>query len=430
MAIQLIARSVRASVDPQRVLSLLQQTNAALNHDFCPSFNRWVYWVRRPFWCLVLAIGLSGACGVFLSPAALYVTAILILLAGTGVAFPWLAMKGIEAHLTFDHRRGRVGGSVPVRLRIRNRWPWPVWGLSVVRGFTLSKASNTEDGVALARVPGWSTIEYSWQFVPKHRGRYPLAAAEVETGFPFGLFRASRPAAVDGHVIVWPKTVSLAGLPDAAETGHAEDQLTDRRAGDFGDMLGTRLFRQGDSLRRVHWAQTARQQQLIVCERQAAATSVVRVTLDLNAASHAQCDPGERREGDTVELVVQVAASVCESLHRQHCRVELWMGDQMLVAGESVAGFQRLMDTLSQAALETAGGRLPARSGGFGIFITTPAGLRSQARQMAHQHVIMVSDDSPLQQSIPPQKAWIAVTSQRDIATGLSVCWKGACNVR
>ena len=425
-----MARSVGASVDKRRALLLLQQTNSALNHDFCPSLNRWVYWVRSPFWCLVLAIGLSGACGIFLSPAALYIAAILIVLAGTGVAFPWLAMKGIEAHLTFDHRRGRVGGSVPVRLRIRNRWPWPVWGLSVVRGFTLSKASDTTDGVALASVPGWSTTEYSWQFMPRHRGRYPLAAAEIETGFPFGLFRASRPAAVDGHVLVWPKSVSLSGLPDAAESGYSEDQLTDRRSGDFGDMLGTRLFRQGDSLRRVHWAQTARQQQLIVCERQAAATSVVRVILDLSATSHAQCDPAARREGDTVELAVQVAASVCESLHRQHCRVELYMGDHWLVAGESVAGFQRLMDTLSQASLQNLECRLPARSGGFGIFITTPTGLRSQAKHLAHQHVITVSDDSPLQQSVPPQKAWIALTSLEDMETRLSACWKGACNVR
>lgn len=261
-------------------LPLMQQTNFALNHDFCPWANRWVYWLKRPLWAMLLATGLSLVCGIFLKTEALVIAAILLLI--VGVSFPWLAMRGINVHLTFDIRRSRVGQPALVRLRVRNRWPWPVWGLSVVRDFALRDATDTEEGVSLARVSGWSTAEYSWPFVPQSRGKYPLTAPEFETGFPFGLYRATRNATVDGHVVVWPKTVMLSGLPDAAETRQSDEQLADRRVGDSGDVLGTRLFRHGDSLRRVHWVQTARQQQLVVCEQQAPATTVVRVTLDLN----------------------------------------------------------------------------------------------------------------------------------------------------
>lgn len=276
------------------LLNWLQQTNAALNHDFCPGANRWLYWLKNPLVSLLLAAGISLLCGVFLKTEALFITAILLLVAGVGVALPWVAMRGVDVHLTFDARRSRVGQPVMVRLRVRNRWPWPSWGLSVVRGFALRDCNDTDEGVSLARVPGWSTVEYSWSFVPKIRGCYPLANPEIETGFPFGLYRASRKATVDGHVVVWPKTVMLAGLPDAVSTNQSDDQLADRRVGDFGDMLGTRAFRSGDSLRRVHWAQTARQQQMIVCERQASATTSVRVTLDVDAASHPDVVPSER----------------------------------------------------------------------------------------------------------------------------------------
>lgn len=426
-------RTVPGFSPSERLVPFLQQTNTALSHDFCPWANRWVYWLKRPIWGMLLATGLSLACGIFLKTEALFITAILLLIAGVGVLLPWLAMQGIDAHLTFDIRRSRVGQPVMIRLRVRNRWPWPVWGLSVLRGFALREVTNTEEGVSLARVPGWATVEYSWPFVPQIRGMYPLTAPEVETGFPFGLYRAARKATVDGHVVVWPRTVMLSGLPDAAETRQSDEQLADRRVGDFGDMLGTRSFRQGDSLRRVHWAQTARQQELIVCERQAPATTAVRVTLDVDRGSHPNCDAAERHATDTVELTVQVAASVCESLHRQHCRIELVLNDQLLVAGKSAGSFCRMMDALALAALAdstSTSNYRRAASTNFGITVTTPMGLQSRGRQFSGQHTICVSDGSTVQQSLPTTGAWISLEESKDVDAVFPRRWKGACDVR
>ena len=421
-----------APATSRHYLPLLQHTNFALNRDFCPWANRWVYWLKRPLWGMLLATGLSLVCGIFLKTEALVITAILVLIVGVGVSFPWMAMRGIDVHLTFDIRRSRAGQPVLVRLRVRNRWPWPVWGLSVVRGFAVQDAMDTAEGVSLARVHGWSTAEYSWPFVPQIRGKYPLTAPEVETGFPFGLYRATRRATVDGYVVVWPKTVMLSGLPDAAETRPSDEQLADRRVGDFGDMLGTRLFRQGDSLRRVHWAQTARQQELIVCEQQAPATTVVRVTLDLDRASHPHCNSAEHYRNDSVEQAVQVAASVCESLHRQHCRVELVLHDQLLVAGESATGYHRMMDCLAQATLaDTTPTRNRRRAASdFGIAVTTSAGLRWHGRQLSGQHVICLSDGSTMQQPVPTTGAWISLVESSDVEAVLPRRWRGACHVR
>lgn len=413
-----------------RILPLLQQTNKALSHDFCPWANRWVYWLKSPLWSLLLAVALSSLCGVFLKTEALFIAAILLMIAGVGVILPWLAMRGIDVHLKFDVRRSRVGQPVLIRLRIRNRWPWPIWGLSLVRGFALRDTSDTDEGASLARVRGWATTEFSWPFVPQIRGLYPLVDPEIETGFPFGLYRACRRATVDGHVVVWPKSVKLAGLPDAAETRQSDDQLADRRVGDLGDMLGTRSFRQGDSLRRVHWAQTARQQQMIVCERQAPATTSVRVTLDVDAASHPGVVSSSRHQDDTVELAVQVAASVCESLHRQHCRVELALNDQLMVAGESATSFYRIMDALAQAMLTdavSATSRRGASSGSFGIIVTTPEGLRWLGEQRFGRHVICVSDGTPIPSTAG---AWISLCKSHEMDVELPRRWKGACDVR
>ena len=206
-------------------------------------------------------------------------------------------------------------------------------------------------------------------------------------------------------------------------------------------MLGTRAFRSGDSLRRVHWAQTARQQQMIVCERQAPATTSVRVTLDIDSASHPNVVPDERDPQSSLELAVEVAASVCESLHRQHCRVELSLHDQLLVAGESATSFQRLMDVLSQTT--PADQRSDARSRNsvrrrhesqsFNILITTPHGVSSNGFMRNGQHVISLSDSGNSPATSPVSSthgSWISLGQSADAGLDLQRKWKDACNVR
>ena len=389
--------------------TLLHKVNSMLSRDFCPGANRYVYWLKNPFWILVLATGGSIACGVFLNPLVFVLTALLTVVTIAGFILPWVSVLGIECHVSFDVRRTRVGIPATVRLVVRNRLPFPVWGLSLIRGFALDTNADGDEGIALPRVPGWSSMEYLWAFEPLQRGVFPNDRAEVETGFPFGIYRAHRPVSINGQLIVWPQTVRLDGMPDAAELDHSEEQCSERRTGDFGDVMGTRPFRNGDSLRRVHWSQTARQQSLIVTERQAPAMTSVCLAVDNATASYSS--------DQSLDLCVQVAASVCESLHRQHARVELRLGDEFHVVGEGAASFHRAMDALATAsAVSTAPPKRPSQ--GFEIQVTTPAGV---AEGMPRQ--IVVGLDGEVTQS------WIDL-DVRDVAMSrFPDLWRRACHV-
>ena len=363
-----------------------------LSIDFCPSANRWVYWLKNPFWVLVLAIIGSGLCAALLNPMIFVLTALLLLVTLIATGLPWMAIRRVSCDVIFDVKRVRYGEPALVRLRIRNRNFFPVWGLSCIDGFAHSDhenaASDSDDGLAFGRIGGRTTVEYTWPFVSKRRGVYPVnETVKVETSFPFGLYRAQKNAEVVGRLIVWPETVELAGLPDSIESESADDQFSDRRVGEFGDMLGTRSFRQGDSLRRVHWAQTARQQSLIVTERQAPVTTVARIVLDTSARNH----PEEKR-GQTLEQCVRVAASVCKSLHDQHCRVELQIGDDLIVGGQNTGGLERIMDALANADVnDSASPRTqltPREFCSFNLTITTSHGASA-----THGPQIIVTTD-------------------------------------
>jgi uncharacterized protein (DUF58 family) len=308
--------------------------STALTYDFCPWANRWVYWMKRPLANLCFVAAAACGCALLGKPATWLALAAVLAL---GILWPTVAVRGLAATVTFRQRRVSEGDTALVLVQIVNRWPWPVWGIALESGF------GPGAGVALARVSGWSATEFEWEFVPDCRGEYPLQTPQISTGFPFGLRQAWRAATVAQTLLVWPHIIPLDTLLDAAETRPAEELFSDRRTGDSGDVAGTRLFRAGDSLRRVHWVQTARTGRMIVCERQAAVQSTVRVVFDSDPRLH-------RGEGKhrTLEWAVRIAASVCAAYHRENAQVECCFGHETLPVAGGTLGWQRFADALAR----------------------------------------------------------------------------------
>lgn len=325
----------------------LRKANDVLQYDFCPWANRWVYWMKHPLACLGAAGFVAACCGFLVNPVAFAILAGIILVGLLGTFWPWIAVRGVTAEAAFVQTRCRSGQTVKVRLRIHNRYPWPIWGLSVCHGFENKlKRGGDLAGITLARVSGWSDTEFEWNFEPQQRGVFPLESPQAETGFPFGIFQASVPIAMKNELVVWPSSVMLDTMPDAAEIQTREDQLTDRRVGQCGDMVGTRPFRQGDSLRRVHWLQTARLGEVIVVERQSPATCAIRLLVDAHAESHLVTD-----DFSTLEQSLSLAASILESLHRQHALVELDLAGQRITIGESRSELSLALDHIARVPL-------------------------------------------------------------------------------
>jgi uncharacterized protein (DUF58 family) len=311
-----------------------QQIVGLLNHDFLPHYNHWIHWIKRPVGALSIVIVMALLMGVVMNPRMLAVAAILSTLLATGIAWPWITMRGITCSLRFDQPRVRVGGMVDVIVTVTNRWPWPAWGLSLQGGLGASA------GLAITRVSGWSRTEFRGSFTPHERGCYPQVAPWVESGFPLGLWHAQSRVDVEGELLAWPETRVLSNVPDVAASDSLDDQLSDHRSGEFGDLLGTRNFAEGDSLRRVHWAQTARYQRLIVCERQAGAVAAFQVVLDIADGHYATADD--------YETAVSVFASVCESLQREHAQVDAYVGPHRFVIGRGLHEIRRLADALAR----------------------------------------------------------------------------------
>jgi len=452
---------------------------ALLSHDFCPDANRFVYWLKKPLSVLVIALFVALACALLLNPQAFAAVGGLAVIVALGLVWPPIALRGLSSSLEWERARCREGETVRARLVIKNRSPWPVWGITLDGGFR-----NDAPVVALARVAGFAEVVFEWDFNPPQRGVYPISTPMLSTGFPFGLWQARRACADSKPLIVWPSTMPLDMLPDLTDSRISEDRTTDRRAGDCGDLLGTRAFRQGDSLRRIHWAQSARHQRFIVTERQAGVEGSVSVVVDVDAEHH----DGDGKDS-SFEWTLRIAASICECLSAGHLHVECWLGEEcFLLHGPN--GMRRLLDWMAQlpaggivgfrSAKERSGSmgfeRVPlekyARAGSscyekiaasprkasvgtFEILCTTDVGWSNAAHhshvRRDHRAVVLrtsgqasdvVADEatehvdhecalsathSPVIQQTA--RAWVAIDSEHDVSTEFRHQWQRACRV-
>ncbi len=355
----------------------------ALTREYCARFERHARWVRSPLATLVLAMVAAFLCGLFLHRQGFIVAFGLAALVVVGLAWPWLSLLGVSGILSFDRARSREGEAVRAELSIRNRCPWGASGLAFDLGFGGVSRPGFFDRVAAgaAHAGGFRTTEVVWDFVPECRGVWPTMPPVITCGFPFGLWRAGRKLATRGTLVVWPRTYPAGPIPETPEGESAVGLAAHNKPGTWGDLLGVRPYRRGDPLRRIHWPQTARHGQLVVCEVQTSAVPKVQIVLDSDPSAHV----GEGPDG-SLEWAIRVAASLAEGWIKQGAEVDLIMDGTTVSASSEPAKVRaaRVLDAFARLGpgggrgvaelLRVAQSRMDHR--GLCVVVTTDRGLR------------------------------------------------------
>ena len=314
----------------------------AASHDFAPVFSakarRFLY---TPLGVLAAAGAASLLCGLFLHAQGFVLAGGVLAVAALGVVWPWLTGRGVGASLAFDRDRVCEGEPVGVALTLRNRLPWAARGLAVGGGF----GGGAEAVAGVVVVPRRRVALCRWQFTPAARGVYPLAAVRVTTGFPFGLWNAGRSIAVASRLTVWPKTYPVGPVPPSVGNRQVEGSVSRGKVGTTGDVVGVRPYRRGDSPRRIHWGQSARQDRLIVCEVQSNTRPVIQIVVDLDPHSHAGAGPDSSRE-----WAIRVAASFARGWLEDGARVGLAGGMCDIAPNSGPAQLRAVLDELASAA--------------------------------------------------------------------------------
>jgi uncharacterized protein (DUF58 family) len=325
------------------------------NHDFCPGVNQYVYWLKRPIGWLLTAALASVLVGISIGPQGWVILSVVSAVILLGVAWPAIQMWGCAARLLVEAPRGMEGQGLRVTLQITNRLPFPLWGLMISQRFLSEPGTPSADDepmAALARVPGWSITEFHWEHCPQHRGRFPHSGALLATGFPFGVWQSSRWIEVAKTCLIWP---SVPQLVDSFAIQHLRavgEQAYESRVGEEGDFLGLRSYRDGDSLKKIHWPQSARSGTLVVRESEKAVRQQLTVLVDVsdlfNQLRNAGVGTTTAAVHEMAEKRLRVALATTEALWSGGFSVRLQVGYQVWDTTGDRRNVQAFMDQMAE----------------------------------------------------------------------------------
>lgn len=404
-----------------------------LTHDYFPQWSERVRAVMySPLGVLGGAAAVAGLCGLFIHEQGFALFSGVASVIAVGVLWPWLALRGVSGTLHFSQDRGVEGEPVEVVVRLSNAWPWPVWGLALRGGFSEDAAAIM---ARLSSLPGRKTVLVRWTFVPSRRGVYPFGDPIVTTGFPFGLRLCRRRLSASQRLIVWPRTYAVGPVPMWAGDRQVEGKVSRPPVGTTGDVVGLRPYRRGDSPRRIHWRQTARQDRLIVCELQGSARPAILLVLDSDRRVHEADGPD-----GSGEWLIRIAASLAKGWLEQGAPVGLMFGDQVFPPASGMAQSRRLLDALAQLPVDSdipltqvlASPFLRRLSDGVTVVLTTDRVAFPVSRPCpARLQWAILRTSADCAEDLPPgvrgsQKPWLEFPSRESIPGLLKRGWAEA----
>ena len=262
------------------------------------------------------------------------------------------------------------------------------------------------------------------------RGIIRVGPLTLEVADPFGLAARSAVAAPMLELTVYPKVDDVAapgGGGDRNPHGAAANPNALGRQGD--DFYALREYVVGDDLRRVHWASTARMDELMVRHDEMPWQDRTTVVLDVRRASHTAA---------SMERAVSAAASIVTAVAREQHLMRFLASDGVdSSTGTGMAHIEGVMEYL--ARIEAVGtGSLRSvldglvRGGQGGVLVTvlgraTSGELEALARlHRSFRMVVVVVTEGPMPPGTPLQRRLIKVDATRDAAFGAGLGGDGA----
>ncbi|MDQ0734014.1 DUF58 domain-containing protein [Arthrobacter agilis] len=141
--------------------------------------------------------------------------------------------------------------------------------------FTYPSRNPTPDGKSL----------YEYRLRSSSRGVYFIGPVTAEFTDPFGLAKSRHVLGGADGLVVTPAPLELMASTLSGSRGNDGLAATQRQANPSDDDVMTREYRHGDSMRRVHWAATARHSELMVRQEESVTTPQATLLMDQRHAS-------------------------------------------------------------------------------------------------------------------------------------------------
>jgi len=236
-----------------------------------------------------------------------------------------------------------VTASVDVALEAGARGPLALfWAAPVPGGQGLEVTPEEAVVQPTAEKPARVRVELR----PRRRGRYLLPSLGVARTDGFGLFRSRAVWLPEQVVLAYPRYYTLDELPLPMGRRYQPGGIPlASQVGDSLEFVGTREYREGDPLRRIHWRSWGRLGKPVVKEYQEEYFSRIALVLDTFLPTRPR-----PRERERFEAAISLLASVAGHFSRSEEVVDILAAGPDLYevsTGRSLGYLDNVLDVLA-----------------------------------------------------------------------------------
>lgn len=275
-----------------------------------------------------LVAGASAlGCAVWLGMQDLLrVSVLLLTLPFISMLVVWRTQHTVTCTRTVDPSRVPAGEETKVTLRLENSSLVPT-GLLLAED-TLPRGMSARPRFVIDRLDPRGQRDVFYKVRSQVRGRYRIGPLTLRVADPFGMCEIARAFAGVDDLIVIPVVEPLPVVLLGGEWTGSNDSHPSSIPSAGEDDIGTREYRHGDSLHRVHWRSTARRGELMVRREEHPRQSRATILLDARAGAH----HGEGKNS-SLEWAVSATASLSVHLTRREFTLRV-----MNETGDGLAG--------------------------------------------------------------------------------------------
>lgn len=236
-----------------------------------------------------------------------------------------------------------------VSLELENTGRTTKYFLEVWDRFLPANVAERRQKFFITYLKGSDAVRLDYDLLCERRGLYRLPNPRVESAAPLGLFRRCRELELAQSVLVYPEYYELKNFP--LRRPENVTFTAEARVGPGTDIYGTREYREGDSLRHIHWPSSARAQKLIVKEFEQVISTPITILLDLQAENLVGVG-----KHTTLEYAVKLAASVAKYATSVGHPVYLLADSKSQTFAQNALPWTEILDVLARVV---AGGDTP-----------------------------------------------------------------------
>ena len=226
--------------------------------------------------------------------------------AGTviGYLWAWVQSRGLETQVQEISKHPQVGQTVHLKVTVREKFGLPRLG---VRARLLGDFATPEDEDF--RLAPKGTSAWTVSAPCRRRGMNTLGSLAMVSADPSGLVRMECRVGQPQSILVYPRTVGLSQVVVHGQLSGGETGGVGHLTGHSPTVSNVRKYVPGDSLTHIHWATTARLDQLMTKEFEGAGINEILLFVDMHGPSQV----GKGDDG-TEEYSVAIAASLAKAL--------------------------------------------------------------------------------------------------------------------